>query len=65
MYAFTIINAYGNKTIPVQFYQKTKQNKRKTTQTQKTPPPQKKSVSHLLSYFLKISRGSLFYSAVK
>lgn len=27
MYAFTIINAYGNKTIPVQFYQKTKQNK--------------------------------------
>lgn len=42
MYAFTIINAYGNKTIPVQFYQKTKQNKRKTTQTQKTPPPQKK-----------------------
>lgn len=42
MYAFTIINAYGNKTIPVQFYQKTKQNKRKTTQTQKTPPPPKK-----------------------
>lgn len=42
MYAFTIINAYGNKTIPVQFYQKTKQNKRKTTQTQKhTPPPKK------------------------
>lgn len=43
MYAFTIINAYGNKTIPVQFYQKTKQNKRKTTQTQKTPPPPKKN----------------------
>lgn len=64
MYAFTIINAYGNKTIPVQFYQKTKQTKRKTTQTQKHPP-KKKSVSHLLSYFLKISRGSLFYSAVK
>lgn len=52
MYAFTIINAYGNKTIPVQFYQKTKQNKTKTTKTQKTPPPQKKiSFPPLILFF--------------
>lgn len=51
MYAFTIINAYGNKTIPVQFYQKTKQNKRKTTQTQKTPPQKKISFPPPILFF--------------